>query len=345
MMSTPRDEGFHMPAEWEPQAAVWLTWPVNETTWPGIFERIPPKFAEIASIVSRHEEVRINCSDALQESARAHLRRAGADMERVRLFDHPSNDAWCRDHGPIFVKNDATGEVALTDWEYNAWGGKYPPFDDDNAIPRRIAASLQMRRFPVPAVMEGGSLEVDGRGSLLTTTQCLKNPNRNPELSQAEIEELLGAYLGLETFYWLNEGIAGDDTDGHVDDIARFLPSGGVVCVVSEDENDADYRPLRENLERLESFRDQEGRPFEIIRLPMPEPVYFKGERMPASYANYLVINEGVLMPAFSQPERDERAVAILEGCFPGRTVYKVECTDLVVGLGTLHCISQQQPL
>ncbi len=344
-MSTPHEEGFRMPAEWEPQEAVWLTWPVNETTWPGIFDRIPPKFAEIAAIISRHEQVRINCPGPARDSALFHLRKAGAARERVELFDHPSNDAWCRDHGPIFVKNDATGEVALTDWKYNAWGGKYPPYGDDDAIPRRIAAALGMRRFAVPAVMEGGALEVDGKGGLLTTTNCLMNPNRNPHLSREEIERLLADYLGVRDFHWMNEGIAGDDTDGHVDDIARFLPSGGVLCAVAEDESDVDYRPLRENLEQLQTFRDPTGKPFEITCVPMPEPIFFQGDRLPASYVNYLVINGVVLVPTFSQPERDGRALEILGECFPGRTVHSIDCVDLVVGLGALHCISQQQPL
>ena len=334
-----------MPAEWEPQEAVWLTWPVNETTWPGIYERIPPKFAEIAAILSRHGKVRINCPGFLRKSALACLGKAGAEAARVELFDHPSNDAWCRDHGPIFVRNDATGEVALTDWKFNAWGGKYPPFDDDDAIPRRIAGALGLRRFEAPAVMEGGALEVDGRGGLLTTASCLLNPNRNPGLSRADVERLLGEYLAVDRFYWLGEGIAGDDTDGHIDDIARFLPDGGVLCAVSDDETDPDYRPLRENAELLSTFRGPGGGRFEVTPLPVPGPVFFRGERLPASYANYLVINEAVLVPTFGRPERDGRALEVIGGCFPGRTVYGIDCTDLVVGLGTLHCISQQQPL
>ena len=345
LMETPRELGFRMPAEWEPQEAVWLTWPVNETTWPGLFERIPPKFAEIASLITRHESVHINCPRPVQASARKHLRAAGAVLERVRFFDHPSNDAWCRDHGPIFVKNDSTGQVALTDWKYNAWGGKYPPYDADDAIPLRIAEALEMMRFDVPAVMEGGSLEVDGRGALLTTTSCLGNPNRNPHLSPTEIERLLSDHLGVDRVYWLDEGIAGDDTDGHIDDIARFLPGGGIACVAPENESDIDFRPMRLNLERLESFRDAAGNPFEIVSLPAPEPVYFRDDRLPASYANYLVINDAVLLPTFGQPRPDGLAREILAGCFPGRVVYPVDCVDLVVGLGTLHCISQQQPL
>ncbi len=343
-MKTPREEGFRMPAEWEPQEAVWLTWPVNVSTWPGIFDRIPPKFAEIAALVSRHERVRINCPGAVQDAARTHLRQAGAALDRVELFDHPSNDAWCRDHGPIFVLNDTTGEVALTDWKYNAWGGKYPPFEDDDAMPRRVADALGMRRFPVPVVMEGGSLEVDGRGRLLTTSNCLMHPNRNPHLSRDRIERMLADYLGAETFLWLDQGIAGDDTDGHIDDIARFTPSGAVLCAVSEDEADPDFCPLRENLERLRRYRDAAGNPLDVMTLPMPSPIYYRGDRLPASYANYLVINHAVLVPTFGQPERDRRALEVLEHCFPDRSVYGVDCVDLVVGLGTLHCISQQQP-
>ena len=212
--------GFRMPAEWEPQAAVWLSWPHNRATWPGQFRPVPYVFAEIVKAISRFEEVRINCAARGQPRARRLCVAAGADMPRVSFHDHPTNDAWCRDHGPIFVKNSRTGEVALTDWAYNAWGGKYPPFDLDNKIPARIARKLRLRRFANRMVLEGGSLDVNGRGLLLTSEECLLNPNRNPTLSADEIEGLLKEYLGVEKVIWLNDGVVGDDTDGHIDDIA-----------------------------------------------------------------------------------------------------------------------------
>jgi len=341
---TPATLGFRMPAEWEPQAAIWLSWPHRLATWPEHFEPIPAKFAEIVALISRFEEVRLNCSRVRQAAARVHLRRARADLARVTLFDHPTDDAWCRDHGPIFIQNDVTGEVALTDWEFNAWGLKYPRFARDNAIPKRVAHALDLRRFGQRIVLEGGSIDVNGAGLLLTTEACLLNPNRNPALSRAAIERVLRGALGIHTVFWLGEGIAGDDTDGHVDDLSRFFQADGIVTAVESDPRDVNYRALRENLRRLKTFRTPEGKRFKIAELPMPRPVFCDGRRLPASYANFLVINGAVLMPAFRQPKRDAEAAAVLRDCFPGREVIPVDCIDMVLGLGTLHCLSQQQP-
>lgn len=333
-----------MPAEWEPQEAVLLSWPVNQQTWPGHFEKIPGKFAEIAAIISRFEKVRINCSSERQADARRLLEEAGADSIRIEFLDNPTNDCWCRDHGPIFIKNDRTGEVAVTDWQYNAWGGKYPPFDRDNEIPRRVAEQLGMRRFELPLVLEGGSIEVDGLGQLLTTEACLLNKNRNPHLSRGEIEERLRENLGIHHVLWLHDGIVGDDTDGHIDDLARFYRPDAIVTIIEENENDENFPILQENWERLKDLRTSDGRRFELKTLPMPSPVTCDGERLPASYANYLVINGAVLLPVFRQPATDGLAAEILQECFPGRQVVPVDCVDLVLGLGALHCISQQQP-
>lgn len=344
MSDSPSSCGFRVPAEWERQEAVWLSWPVNRKTWPGHFEPIPGKFAEIAAAITPYEKVRINCERSGQEEARRLIEAAGADLARVEFFDHVINDSWCRDHGPIFVKNDRTGEVAITDWQYNAWGGKYPPFDRDNEIPRRIAEALGLRRFEVPLVLEGGSIEVDGEGQLLTTEACLLNKNRNPHLTRGKIEESLCRNLGVDRILWLHDGIVGDDTDGHIDDLARFFRPDAIVTVIEEDETDPNCAILRENLERLKSLRTRDDRPFELRTLPMPLPVYCDGERLPASYANYLIINEAVLLPVFRQPERDGLAAEILADCFPGRTIVPIDCVDLVLGLGALHCISQHQP-
>lgn len=333
-----------MPAEWEPQAAVWLSWPHRRKTWPGHFRRVPAAYAAFVAAISRFEDVRINCAAALQPSAKRLCAAACADMARVRFLNHPTNDAWCRDHGPIFVKNDRTGEVAVTDWIYNAWGGKYPPFHLDNAIPSRIARKLKLRRFAADMVLEGGSIEVNGEGLLLTSEQCLLNPNRNPHLTRSEIEQRLRDYLGIHTVLWMGEGIVGDDTDGHIDDLTRFYQTDGIVTCVERNRRDANHRPLAENLERLKSLRTPLGRKFKIIELPMPKPVTFGGERVPASYANFLVINGAVLVPNFRQPRRDAEANEILGACFPGREVVPVDCSTLIWGLGTLHCLSQQQP-
>lgn len=333
-----------MPAEWEPQSAVWLSWPHKRASWPGHFRPIPYKFAEIVSTISRYEGVRINLARPLQARARSLILKAGADMSRVQFFDHPTDDAWCRDHGPIFVKNDRTGEVALTDWKYNAWGDKYPPYRRDNQIPPRIARALGLRRFEKKMVLEGGSIDVNGQGLLLTTEACLLNPNRNPHLSREEIEQALKDTLGVHTILWLGEGIVGDDTDGHIDDLSRFFSADGIVTVVETNRREANYRILKENSERLAALRTPEGRKFRIVDLPMPKPSYCEGQPLPASYANFLVINGAVLMPAFRQPRRDAEAAEVLAGCFPGREIVPIDCLELVWGLGTLHCISQQQP-
>ena len=341
---TPASLGFRMPAEWEPQEAVWLSWPHRRATWPGAFGPIPAKFAEVAAHISRREKVRINVSAGRRARARALVAGAGAAMGNVEFYGHPTNDAWCRDHGPIFVRSAATGEVALTDWKYNAWGGKYPPFGLDDRIPLLVARALGLRRFRSRMVLEGGSIDVNGSGLLVTTEACLLNRNRNPGLSRAQIEAALRAFLGVRTVLWLGDGIVGDDTDGHVDDMTRFFSEDGLLTAVERDSRDANFRPLRENLERLRSMRTASGSRFRIVELPMPAACSHRGSRLPASYANFLVINGAVLVPAFGQPRRDGEAASVIASCFPGREVVPVDCLELVWGRGTLHCISQQQP-
>jgi agmatine deiminase len=332
---TPAALGFRMPAEWEPQAAIWLSWPHNRKTWPGLFRFVPPAFAKFVAAISRFEDVRINAAQSLHARAKRLCAAAGADMARVKFFAHPTNDAWCRDHGPIFVKQVRTGEVAATDWRYNAWGGKYPPYDLDNQILRRFANNM---------VLEGGSIDVNGQGLLLTSEQCLLHPNRNPHLSREQIEQNLRDYLGVKAILWLWEGIVGDDTDGHIDDITRFYKPDGILTVVEKNKRDPNHRILKENLDRLTAFRTPAGKKFDLVALPMPKPVAFQGQRVPASYANFLILNGAVLVPTFRQKKRDAEACAIIGGCFPGREVVSIDCYHLIWGLGTLHCLSQQQP-
>lgn len=342
--ATPSKLGFRMPAEWEPQEAVWLSWPHNYETWPRQFRPIPYVFGRIVAAISRYQEVRINAAANLHERARWFCAKGDADLSRVKFFDHPTNDTWCRDHGPIFVKNDATGEVALTDWAYNAWGGKYPPYDLDNEIPPSIAGALGLRRFVNDMVLEGGSIEVNGEGLLLTSEQCLLNENRNPHLNRAQIEKNLKDFLGIKQVLWLGEGIWGDDTDGHIDDMTRFYKADGFITCVEPNENDKNHPMLADNLERLKSFRTPAGKRFSIVELPMPKPFGFQRRRVPASYANFLVINGAVLVPTFRQLKRDREALEIIGSCFPGREIVGLDCYHLIWGLGTLHCISQQQP-
>lgn len=341
---TPAALGFAMPAEWAPQEAVWLSWPHKRASWPGQFRPVPYTFAKIVAAISRFEKVRVNASAALHARAKRLCAAAGADMARVSFYNHPTNDAWCRDHGPIFVKHRRTGEVALTDWRYNAWGDKYPPYDLDNAIPPSIARKLKLRRFENDMVLEGGSIDVNGEGLLLTSEQCLLHRNRNPHLTRAEIERNLRDFLGVKRVLWVGEGIVGDDTDGHIDDITRFFKPDGFVTVVEKNSRDPNHRILEDVLERLRSFRTPAGRKFEIVTLPMPKPFAFQGQRVPASYANFLIINGAVLVPTFRQPRRDTEVCETLGACFPGREIIPIDCYHLIWGLGTLHCISQQQP-
>lgn len=342
--AAPAELGYRMPAEWEPHEAVWLSWPVRRKTWPGRFRGIPGAYSNFVAAISRFENVRINAAVELHDRARRACEKAGADLSRVEFFDHPTNDAWCRDHGPIFVKNRRSGDVAVTDWEFNAWGRKYAPYHDDNAIPGRIAERLKMRRFQPGIVLEGGSIDVNGAGMLLTTEQCLLNPNRNPGFTRDAIEQRLRDFLGIERVLWLGGGIIGDDTDGHVDDIARFVSENTIIACIEPKPRDANHRALAENLDRLHGFRTAAGRKFKIVELPMPAPVREGDKRAPASYVNFLIVNGAVLVPTFRQRKRDAEACEIIGDCFPKREIVSVDASELIWGLGTLHCLSQQQP-
>jgi agmatine deiminase len=355
-----------MPAEWELHEATWLSWPHKEESWPGAFEPVPEVFAQIAGVLAESELVRINVADEeMADGVRQLLRRGGVNLEAVRFHLNPTNDAWVRDHGPIYVvreKGDAThfrsaapsaptlweNELrpllrAIIDWEYNAWGNKYPPYDLDNAVPARIAAESGETRFAPGIVMEGGSIDVNGRGTLLTTEACLLNPNRNPQLSKEQIEQYLRDNLGVRQILWLGDGIVGDDTDGHIDDLTRFVSPDTVVTVVEDDPQDVNYELLQENLRRLQMMRDQDGNPLQIITLPMPGPVCFDGQRLPASYANFYIANRRVLVPVYGH-KHDQAALDTLQRLFPDRLVLGIDCTPLVWGLGAIHCVTQQQP-
>jgi agmatine deiminase len=335
-----------MPAEWEPHRGTWLSWPHKEASWPGKFTPIPGIFARMVGLLADHEEVHINVAGpAVEDEVRRLLADSGTDTGNVFFHFHPTNDAWCRDHGPIFIQRpEVDRPQAVIDWGFNAWGGKYPPYDLDDVIPTRIAKELSLPLFEPGIVLEGGSIDVNGRGTLLTTESCLLNPNRNPALTRPEIEQFLRAYLGVRHILWLGDGIAGDDTDGHVDDLTRFVDERTVVTVVEEDPADENYEPLQENLERLGGMTDQDGLPLRVITLPMPRPLWHEGQRLPASYANFYIANGVVLLPTYD-PVRDEKARATLQELFPTREVVGIDCTDLVWGLGAFHCVTQQWPM
>jgi len=335
-----------MPAEWAPHRGTWLSWPHKDATWPGGFEPVPGIFAAMVRELTRGEDVHINVTGPdMEENVRTLLARERADLGRVRFHHNPTNDAWCRDHGPIFLERSVDGrpEQAIVDWDYNAWGGKYPPYDLDDVVPTRIGKELGLRVFHPGIVLEGGSIDVNGRGTLLTTDACLLNPNRNPALTRAQIEQYLRDYLGVTRILWLGDGIVGDDTDGHVDDLTRFVDSTTVVTVVEDDPADENYEPLQENLQRLRSMKDQDGAGLRVELLPMPRPLFHDGQRLPASYANFYVANGLVLLPGYD-PGRDGQARATLERLFPDRRVVVIDCTDLVWGLGAFHCVTQQWP-
>lgn len=338
--------GYRMPAEWELHASSWLSWPHNTETWPldGKYQAMIPQYCQLVKAIIHFEPVNINVgNEAMEAKAKSYLAQYGVtDFSRIKFHPFETNDAWCRDHGPIFVKN-LTGERAVINWEYNAWGGKYPPFDNDNEIPVKIANYLQLPYYTPGIIMEGGSIEVNGKGTLLTTTSCLLNKNRNPHLSQAQIEQYLMDYLGVNHFLWLGDGIVGDDTDGHIDDITRFVSHDTLLTVVETNSNDENYTLLQENLETLHQLRQPNGQPYKIVELPMPAPLISDDLRLPASYANFLIVNGGVIVPVFSDAN-DAKALQIIQDCFPDRQVVGVNCEHIVWGLGTVHCLSQQEP-
>jgi agmatine deiminase len=348
--NTPKALGFHFPAEFEKQEALWLSWPHKEASWPGKLNLIYKPYCEFILQVSRHQKVCINVSDAgMQKFALDEIEKfaplvSGARLNAISFYLHPTNDAWCRDHGPAFLINRATNEKAIVDWGYNAWGDKYPPYDLDDVIPTRIGEALGIKVFNPGIVMEGGSVDFNGKGTLLTTTACLLNKNRNPHLSQSQIEEYLINFYGVEHILWLGDGIVGDDTDGHVDDITRFVNEDTVVTVVEHDKNDENYALLQENLKSLQTMRLQDGKQLNIIELPMPKAVVYDDQRLPASYANFYIANETVIVPTFRDHENDIKALDILKECFNTRKVIGIDSTDLIWGLGSFHCLSQQEP-
>ena len=354
--------GYRMPAEWEPHEGTWLSWPHNPRTWVGNFGPIPHVFVEIVRALCAYENVHICVRDALSEtSVRQMLSGAGLDStECIHLYQIPTNDAWARDHGPVFIKNDAHKKpslkheesgIAIVDWKFNSWGEKYFPWDDDDAVPERIAKRLELPCFSPRVVLEGGSIDVNGKGSVLTTECVLLNPNRNPTLSRKQIEDRLNDYLSVRHVIWLGDGISGDDTDGHIDDLSRFVNDHTVVTLVEDDVEDCNYRALHENFERLQSAKDQDGSKLEIVPLPTPGKV-FRGavhggrpaeERLPASYANFYIGNGSVLVPTFGHPN-DAKVLGLLGSFFPGRKMIGIRCNDLVGGYGAIHCVTQQQP-
>jgi len=351
---TPASLGFHFPAEFAPQEALWLSWPHKEASWPGKLDSIFNSYCEFILRVASHQKVNINVANevmkqfavrTIQNSAFGKsVNQLNGLMANINFYFHPTNDAWCRDHGPAFLINKDKKEKVIVDWGYNAWGDKYPPYELDDNIPTLIGESLGLPVYYPNIIMEGGSVDFNGNGTILTTTACLLNKNRNPELSKIEIENYLKDYYGAKQILWLGDGIIGDDTDGHVDDITRFVSEDTVVTVIEDNESDENHTILQENLELLQSMRLPDGRPLNIITLPMPTPVMHEGERLPASYANFYISNESVIVPTFRDVKNDGKAIEILQSCFTNRKVIGIDSVDLIWGLGSFHCLSQQEP-
>jgi agmatine deiminase len=342
--TTPKELGYFFPAEFARQSAMWLSWPHKDASWPGKIESVYPIYAQFIKLVAEGQFVNINIGDAaMQEKALGFIHTAGADLSKVKFFLHPTNDAWCRDHGPAFLINPADNTKMIVDWGYNAWGNKYPPFDLDDNIPTLIGKHYNMPIAYPGIIMEGGSVDFNGKGTVLTTTSCLLNKNRNPHLSQSQIEKFLVDYYGVSNVLWLGDGIVGDDTDGHIDDITRFVNETTVVTVVEENRNDENYEPLQENLKTLRGMRLEDGKPLNIVELPMPAAIVYEDMRLPASYANFYIANKYVVVPTF-RDKNDDRALSILQSCFPDRKVVGLDSWDIIWGLGSFHCLSQQEP-
>ncbi len=351
---TPRELGYYFPAEFAPQRAMWLSWPHKEESWPGKIHTIYNPYCEFILQVAGHQKVCINVADIKMEefaldklincSFAQTIRDLEARISNVSFYFHPTNDAWCRDHGPAFVIHRERAEKAIVDWGYNAWGDKYPPYDLDDVVPTLIGEKLGLKVFHPGIVMEGGSVDFNGTGTLLTTTACLLNPNRNPGLTKYEIENMLVEYYGVDHILWLGEGIVGDDTDGHIDDIVRFVNEDTVVTVVEKNRADDNFEILQENLKALKKLRLPDDRRLNIVELPMPNPIEYEGQRLPASYANFYISNESVIVPTFRDDKNDPEALEILTECFPGRKVTGIDSVDIIWGLGSFHCLSQQEP-
>ena len=334
-----------MPAEWEAHEATWISWPDPKgQSFPESYERVVPALVSMASALAESEILRINISSAEQEREVRLLLSPMAPMERVEFFDIPTNEPWCRDHGPIFVKRTLAPTLAINDFGYNAWGDKYPPFEADDIVPTTIAKRFGLPLFEPGFILEGGSVDPNGAGALLTTESCLLNPNRNPSLSKQEIEQGLSDYLGVDQILWLGDGIEGDDTDGHVDDITRFLSRSTVVTVVEPNCADPNHAPLEANLQRLRAMVLADGTPLNLVELPMPPRIDREGLRLPASHANFYIANTTVLLPAFGG-DSDQVAASILADHFPTRKILPIDCRELIWGLGAFHCLTQQQPM
>ena len=337
-------KGFYFPAEWHRHKATWLSWPHNPETWPGGIDEIFDGYVHFIEEIAKGEDVCLLVGDRYMErQAKNLLSERSINQDRIRFYHHPTNDAWCRDHGPCFLINQE-GDKIVVDWEYNAWGAKYPPYHLDNAIPAQVANDLGLRYVQPGFVLEGGSVDFNGAGTVLTTTACLLNPNRNDGATRESVEQVFKDYFAVQQVLWLEYGIAGDDTDGHIDTITRFVSEDTVVTAIEDDPSEENYQPLQENFKALSSMKLHNGQPLQVHTLPMPGPIINQGQRLPASYANFYICNNSVLVPTYNDPN-DQKALSILADLFENRKVVGVDASELIRGLGSLHCLCMQEPI
>jgi len=340
---TPSSRGFYFPAEWYPQRAIWLSAPHNTETWPDV-SLIWPGYIKFIETIALDQIVCIQVNDLKhQNQFEKRLKAFNVSLKNIEFFLHPTNDSWCRDHGPSFIIN-REGQKEILNWEYNGWGEKYPPFDFDNNIPNQIAKALNLNQTNINMILEGGSVDFNGEGTVLTTECVLLNENRNPQMSREEIEIHLKENFGVTQVVWLKNGIEGDDTDGHVDDISRFTDESTIITMVEKNIDDPNHITLQENFETLKQTKLANGKPLKIIEIPMPHSILKNGTRLPGSYANFLIVNKKVIVPIFNCVE-DKPALAILSKCFPKHQVIGIDSSEIIWGRGSFHCLSQQEPL
>ena len=341
--TTPKELDFRFPAEWEPQEAVWFAWPVREDLWPGRLDRVRAQLAALYRLAAQYQPVRVLCPAAHQAHLRDLLAAAGG-MQGIECHDYQTDDVWIRDYGPLFLLSQDGRELRLADWRFNAWGSKFPQYQRDDRVSAWIAQQFGLRRFVFDLVLEGGAVESNGAGQLMTTEAVLLHPNRNGAVTPQRMEAALCDGLAVDTVLWLKEGLAGDDTDGHIDNLARFFKRDGILIADTPDRENPNFKALQENINRLQDFHTSEGRPFASVQLPVPLLINEDGEPLAASYLNYLVLNGAVLVPTYGQAELDAQALQIIGKCFPDREVVGFDCADIIHEGGALHCMSQNQP-
>lgn len=342
-LQTPKELGYRFPAEWEPQAAVWFAWPVRRSLWPDCFERVREQLAALYVLAARFQPVRVLCA-AKEQRGLLSMMAAHGDASAVELYDYQSDDVWIRDYGPLFLVQDARQELCIADWRFNAWGNKFPDQTQDDRASAWIADQIGVRRFAFDQVLEGGAVESNGAGCILTTEVVMLNPSRNGETTATGVERLLTSGLGADAVLWLHNGLVGDDTDGHIDNLARFFKAEGILIAEVANHEDPNFPALAENTRRLQAFRMPCGQPFASVQLPLPAPIFHEGEPLAASYLNFVVLNGAVLVPTYNQPGNDAQALEIIGDCFPSREIIGVDCTDIIKEGGALHCMSQHQP-